>query len=278
MSRGWDDPRMPTLAGPAPARRAGRRRSANSSRRVGVARANSVVDVAMFDSAIRDVLNRTAPRRMAVLRPLKLVIENYPEGQSEELEAVNHPDDPAPAPGGSRSAASSMSSATISWRTRRRSSTACRRGARCGCATPISSPAARSVKNAAGEVVELRCTYDPATRGGNAPGRAQGARHDPLGVGGACGAGRDPALRPAVHPPRSRRRRRSARRPQPGFARSPDRGAGRAGAGRRQRAARRCSSSGRAISAATRTRRRAGWCSTARSGCATAGRRRKAAA
>src|SRR5262249_56155063 len=64
-------------------------------KRVGIAKANSVVDIGMLDFVIREVLNRTAQRRMAVLRPLKVVIENYPGGQSEELEAVNHPDDPA---------------------------------------------------------------------------------------------------------------------------------------------------------------------------------------
>ena len=91
---GWDDPRMPTLAGlrrrgvPAQALR-------DFVKRIGVAKANSVVDLAMFEFSIREVLNRTALRRMAVLRPLKVVIENYPEGKSEELEAVNHPDDPS---------------------------------------------------------------------------------------------------------------------------------------------------------------------------------------
>src|SRR6202161_19923 len=90
---GWDDPRMPTLAG---LRRRGIPPAAirNFAKSVGVARANSTVDVGMFEHAVRDELNRTAARRMAVLRPLKLVIENYPEGQSEELDAVNHPDDP----------------------------------------------------------------------------------------------------------------------------------------------------------------------------------------
>ena len=91
---GWDDPRMPTLAGlqrrgvPAEALR-------EFIKRIGVAKANSTVDVGMFDFAVREALNRNAPRRMAVLRPLKVVIENYPEGQSEELEAVNHPDEPS---------------------------------------------------------------------------------------------------------------------------------------------------------------------------------------
>ncbi|MBV9523235.1 MAG: glutamine--tRNA ligase, partial [Alphaproteobacteria bacterium] len=91
---GWDDPRMPTLAGfrrrgvPAAAIR-------DFVRRAGVARANSVVDPAMLDHAIRELLNKSAARRMAVLRPLKLVIENYPEGAGEELDAVNNPENPA---------------------------------------------------------------------------------------------------------------------------------------------------------------------------------------
>ena len=89
---GWDDPRMPTLAG---LRRRGVPPGAVREfvKRVGVARANSVVDIAMFEHCIREELNRTAVRRMAVLRPLKVVIENYPEGGTEVLEAVNHPDD-----------------------------------------------------------------------------------------------------------------------------------------------------------------------------------------
>ena len=113
---------------------------------------------------------------MAVLRPLKIVIENYPEGQSEELEAVNHPDDPAAGTRRSASAARSSSSATISWRTRRRNSSACRRAREVRLRYAYFITCREVVKNAAGEVVELRCTYDPATRGGNAPRRPQGAR------------------------------------------------------------------------------------------------------
>src|SRR5205085_9806326 len=88
------DPRMPTLVG---LRRRGVPPEAIREfvRRVGVARANSVVDLAMFDHAVREVLNREAPRGMAGLRPLKRVIENYPDGQREELEAVNNPEDAA---------------------------------------------------------------------------------------------------------------------------------------------------------------------------------------
>ena len=166
---GWDDPRMPTIAG---LKRRGVPPAAIREfvKRIGVAKANSVVDVGMLEFCIREVLNKTALRRMAVLRPLKVVIENYPEGQSRGARGRQ--------PSGrsrrrhahaSRSAASSTSSATISWKIRRRSFSGCRPAPKCGCATPISSTAARSIKNAAGEVVELRCTYDPATKGGNAP-------------------------------------------------------------------------------------------------------------
>src|SRR6201999_3805846 len=91
---GWDDPRMPTIAG---LRRRGVPPAAIREfiKRIGVAKANSVVDVGMLEFSIREVLNKSAWRRMAVLRPLKVVIENYQEGRVEEIEAVNHPDDPA---------------------------------------------------------------------------------------------------------------------------------------------------------------------------------------
>jgi glutaminyl-tRNA synthetase len=165
---GWDDPRMPTLAG---LRRRGVPAAAirDFVRRIGVARANSVVDVAMFDHAVREHLNRTAPRRMAVLRPLKLVIENYPEGQTEELEAVNHPDDPS---AGTRAipfarelyveAGDFMEDPPKKfYRLSPGREVRLRYGYLVTCRTVV--------KNAGGEVVELRATYDPATRGGNAP-------------------------------------------------------------------------------------------------------------
>ncbi len=165
---GWDDPRMPTLAG---IRRRGVPAAALREfvRRVGVARAYSIVDYAMFDAAVREHLNKAALRRMAVLRPLKLVIENYPEGQVEELEAVNNPEDPG---AGTRQIPFRRElyverddfmenppkkffrlSPGREVRLRYAYFVTCR----------------EVVKDAAGEVVELRCTYDPATRGGNAP-------------------------------------------------------------------------------------------------------------
>ena len=165
---GWDDPRMPTLAGlqrrgiPAEALR-------EFVKRIGVAKANSTVDLGMFDFVVREVLNKTAPRRMAVLNPLKVVIENYPEGQSETLEAVNHPDDPAQ---GSRQIPFGRelyierddfmeNPPKKFFRMAPGREVRLRYGYFITCRDVI--------KNAAGEAVELRCTYDPATRGGNAP-------------------------------------------------------------------------------------------------------------
>jgi glutaminyl-tRNA synthetase len=165
---GWDDPRMPTLSGmrrrgvPAEAIRA-------FCAAVGVAKRNSTVDVGMLEHAIRDDLNRRAPRAMAVLRPLRVVIENWPAGRVEELEAVNNPEDPAM---GTRRVPFSGElwieeedfrevPPPKYFRLTPGREVRLRWGYFVTCT--------RVVKDAAGRVVEVRCTYDPATRGGNAP-------------------------------------------------------------------------------------------------------------
>jgi len=165
---GWDDPRMPTIAG---LRRRGVPPAAIREfvRRIGVAKANSVVDVGMLEYCIREELNRSALRRMAVLRPLKVVIENYPQGQVEELEAVNHPDD---ASKGTRRIAFGRelyieqddfmeNPPKKFFRLSPGNEVRLRYAYFIKCVGVV--------KNEAGEVTELRCTYDPATRGGNAP-------------------------------------------------------------------------------------------------------------
>jgi glutaminyl-tRNA synthetase len=166
--RGWDDPRMPTLAG---LRRRGYTPEAirDFSERVGVAKANSVVDLALLEHCVREDLNRRAARAMAVLRPVRLVIENYPEGQVEELEAVNNPEDPSM---GVRKVPFSR----VLWVER-------------DDAREVPPPkyfrlypgnevrlryayivrCTGVVKDErTGEIVEVRCSYDPASRGGNA--------------------------------------------------------------------------------------------------------------
>jgi glutaminyl-tRNA synthetase len=165
---GWDDPRMPTLA-------ALRRRGVPPEalrefvRRVGVAKANSVVDVAMFEHAVREVLNRNALRRMAVLRPLKLVIDNYPEGRGEELEAANHPDDPGAGTRLLRFGRELYVERDDFMEDPPKKFFRLAPGREVRLRYAYFVTCREVVKNAAGEVIELRCTYDPATRGGNAP-------------------------------------------------------------------------------------------------------------
>jgi glutaminyl-tRNA synthetase len=165
---GWDDPRMPTLAGlqrrgvPPEALR-------EFVKRIGVAKANSTVDIGMFDFAVREVLNRTAPRRMAVLRPLKIVIENYPEGQSEELEAVNHPDDPSQGTRRIRFGRELYIEQDDFMENPPKKFFRLSPGNEVRLRYAYFVTCRDVVKNEAGEVVELRCTYDPATKGGNAP-------------------------------------------------------------------------------------------------------------
>ena len=165
---GWDDPRMPTLAG---LRRRGVPPEAirDFVKRIGVAKANSVVDAGMFEFCVREALNATAQRRMAVLKPLKVVIENYPEGQVEELEAVNHPDDAA---AGTRKISFSRelyierddfmeNPPKKFFRLAPGSEVRLRYAYFIRCK--------EVKKDANGGIAELICTYDPATKGGNAP-------------------------------------------------------------------------------------------------------------
>jgi glutaminyl-tRNA synthetase len=166
--RGWDDPRMPTIAG---LRRRGYTPESirDFCNRIGVAKADSVVDIALLEHCLREDLNRRAPRVMAVLRPLRLVIENYPEGQVEYLQAMNNPEDPA---AGSRPVP--FSRVLYIERDDFRENPppkyyrlAPGREVRLRYAYLVRCTDVK--KDERGEPVEIRCTYDPATRGGNAP-------------------------------------------------------------------------------------------------------------
>ncbi len=175
---GWDDPRMPTLSG---LRRRGVPAAAirDFCERVGVSKRDSLVDVALLEHAVRDLLNRTAPRAMAVLKPLKLVLQDYPEDGEETFALQNNPEDPQ---AGTRQVPFSRTlwieqddfrelpppkyhrlSPGIEVRLR---------GAYLVRCTEV-------VKDASGEVVEVRCTHDPASRGGQAPDgrRVKGTIH-----------------------------------------------------------------------------------------------------
>ena len=165
---GWDDPRMPTLSG---LRRRGYTPEAIRAfcEKIGVGRRDSTVDVALLEHCLREDLNRRSPRLMAVLRPLKLVIENYPEGDVEELDAVNNPEDPA---AGSRKVPFSREL----WIDREdfredppKGFLRLAPGREVRLRYAYFVKCVGVVKDAAGEIVEVRCTYDPATRGGDAP-------------------------------------------------------------------------------------------------------------
>ena len=165
---GWDDPRMPTLAG---LRRRGVPPAAirDFVKRIGVAKANSTVDVGMLEFSIREHLNKTAQRRMAVLRPLKVVIENYPESQSEELEAVNHPEDASAGARRVRFGREIFVERDDFMENPPKKFFRLSPGAEVRLRYAYFITCREVKKNAAGEVIELRCTYDPATKGGNAP-------------------------------------------------------------------------------------------------------------
>jgi len=166
--RGWDDPRMPTLSG---LRRRGYTPESVVSfcRGVGIAKRENLIELARLEFSIRDDLNRRAPRRMAVLRPLKVVIENYPEGEVEELDAVNNPEDAA---AGSRKVPFSREiyierDDFLEDPPRKFFRLAPGREVRLRYAYFITCN--EVVKDESGEIVELRCSYDPATRGGDSP-------------------------------------------------------------------------------------------------------------
>jgi glutaminyl-tRNA synthetase len=165
---GWDDPRMPTIRG---LRRRGYTPEAIRAfcERIGVAKFNSTIDMAWLGDAIRTDLNERAPRAMAVLRPLKVVIENYPEDETEDLEAANHPQNPEM---GVRTVPFSRelwieADDFMEDAPKKFFRLSVGREVRLRYAYFITCTDV--VKDKAGNVVELRCTYDPATHGGNAP-------------------------------------------------------------------------------------------------------------
>jgi glutaminyl-tRNA synthetase len=166
---GWDDPRMPTISG---LRRRGYTPAAirDFCDRIGVAKKDSTVDIALLEHCLRNDLNKRANRVMGVLRPLKVVLENYPEGQDELLDAINNPEDPD---GGSRKVPFSRELYIEQddfmeeppkkfFRLAPGREVRLRYGYFITCVDVVKD-------EETGEVVELRCTYDPETRGGNAP-------------------------------------------------------------------------------------------------------------
>ncbi len=165
---GWDDPRMPTVSG---LRRRGYTPESirDFCARVGVAKKENVIDIGLLEHCVREDLNRRAPRAMAVLRPLKFVITNYPEGQSEEFELANHPDDPSL---GTRRVPFSREifiehDDFLEDPPKKFFRLAPGREVRLRNAYLVTCT--EVIKNAGGEIIELRGTYDPATRGGDAP-------------------------------------------------------------------------------------------------------------
>jgi glutaminyl-tRNA synthetase len=176
---GWDDPRMPTLAG---LRRRGYTPESirEFMRRVGVAKTDSEIDVALLEHCVREDLNAQAPRVMAVLNPLRVIIENYPEGQVEEFEAVNNPEDPE---AGSRTLPFSR---VVYIEREDFEEDPPKKFFRLAPGREVRLKHAYFVRcksvvkdESTGEILELRCTYDPETKGGDAPDgrRVKGTLH-----------------------------------------------------------------------------------------------------
>ncbi len=227
---------------------------------------------AMLEFSIREHLNKTAQRRMAVLRPLKVVIENYPEGQSEEVEAVNHPEDTSAGTRRVRFGRELFIERDDFMENPPKKFFRLSPGTEVRLRYAYFITCREVVKNAAGEVVELRCTYDPATKGGNAPdGRkvkatmhwvsaadsvpAEVRLYNPLFLRPDPNAGDFAA---DLNPQSLEVLSDAPRRARAGGAKIPTMS---------------CSSNGRAISAPIRTRSPGGWCSIAQSDCAIPGPR-----
>ena len=168
LVNGWDDPRMPTISG---LRRRGYSPQAirNFCKRIGVNKFNSTIDIALLEHCLREDLNKRSPRVMAVLHPLKVVIDNYPEGKSEDLDAVNNPEDPT---AGTRKVPFSKElyierDDFLEEPVKKFFRLAPGREVRLRYAYFIKCTDV--IKDENGEITKLHCTYDPATRGGNAP-------------------------------------------------------------------------------------------------------------
>ncbi len=168
LVNGWDDPRMPTIRG---LRRRGYTPEAirNFLRRVGINKYVSTVDIALLEHCLREHLNKTSPRVMGVLKPLKVIIDNYPDGESEELEAINNPEDPS---AGTRKVPFSKvlyieRGDFMEDPPRKFFRLAPGREVRLRYAYFVTCTDV--IKDDSGEITEVHCTYDPETRGGDAP-------------------------------------------------------------------------------------------------------------
>ena len=165
---GWDDPRLPTIAG---LRRRGIPAAAirDFAGRIGVTKSDAVIELELLEHCVRQLLNKTAERRMAVLDPVKVVIENYPEGQSEELEAINNPEDPDCDKRMVPFARELYIEREDFMEDPPKKFFRLAPGREVRLRYAYFLTCREAIKNDIGEIIELRCSYDPETRGGNAP-------------------------------------------------------------------------------------------------------------